>query len=122
MLFYVVGLLCAIAIVAGLILYALRNSIDLYYTPTQLYTAQYLPKQQIRIGGMVALQSIVQNDLQVSFILTDYTHNVTVNYVGLLPDLFKEGQGAVVAGKLNADNIFVAKQILAKHDENYMPR
>ncbi len=104
-------------------MYALRQNIDLFYSPTELHAANILPQQQIRRGGMVRHDSIQHtNNLKVTFVVTDFKDDVIVHYTGILPDLFKEGQGVVASGSLNADNIFVADQILAKHDQNYMPR
>lgn len=112
----------AIAVVA-LTLYALRQNINLFYTTSELFAQPQLPTRQIRIGGMVQAGSIQHKDgLDVSFIVTDYKKDLAVQYTGILPDLFKEGQGVVAVGRLNADQIFIAEQILAKHDENYMPR
>lgn len=115
---FMLGVSCATA----LILYALRQNISLFYTPSELLTQNELPKQQIRIGGMVQAGSLhYAEDLSLNFIVTDFKHNIKVQYTGVLPDLFKEGQGVVALGKLQADQTFLAEQILAKHDENYMP-
>ncbi len=121
---YLLVTLLGIAIVLGLILYALRQNIDLFYTPSELSKIKtQLPQQQIRIGGMVQKNSLEYLEaLKVRFIVTDYKQDVLVEYVGILPDLFKEGQGVVAAGRLNMENVFIAEQILAKHDQNYMPR
>lgn len=114
--------MCGIAVASGLILYALRQNLDLYYTPEQLLTTDPLPQGRIRIGGMVQEGSIAHSDnLGVSFIVTDYKREVKVIYKGILPDLFKDKQGVVALGKINAAQTFEADQILAKHDENYMP-
>lgn len=124
-LWYIIISLLGVAAVIGLILYALRQNIDLYYTPSELHKVQatYIPQQQIRIGGMVQNQSLqTLEELKIRFVVTDFEQDITVEYVGILPDLFKEGQGVVAAGRLNADNVFIADQILAKHDQNYMPR
>ena len=112
----------SIAMASGLILYALRQNIDLYFTPEQLLAANPRPMNRVRIGGMVKDGSIKRNnDLSLSFIVTDYKCDLQVVYNGILPDLFKSSQGVVALGHLNADQVFVADQILAKHDENYMP-
>ncbi len=119
---YIVILLIGAASVLGLILYALRQNIDLYYTPTELLAIKNVPKHQIRIGGMVREQSVQKmHDLRVRFVVTDFNNDVQVEYDGILPDLFKEGQGVVAMGRLSDNNVFVANQILAKHDQNYMP-
>lgn len=108
---------------AVLALYALNKNIDLYYTPTQLLSAKLDSNQIIRLGGMVKKHSVqfAQQGLQVDFILTDYTHDIPVIYDGVLPTLFREGQGVVVQGKLNTQGILIADQVLAKHDATYMP-
>jgi len=106
----------------GLILYALKNSIDLYYTPQQIQGNQQIISKSIRLGGLVEKNSISKYDgLSLSFIVTDNIHRIKVQYNGILPDLFKEGQGVVVLGELKNDGEFVAKQVLAKHDEKYKP-
>lgn len=112
-----------LASVSGLILYALRQNISLFYTPNQLVHAQVASDQMIRVGGMVVKGSLVRfnNDLEVSFKLTDYQATLDVQYAGILPDLFREGQGIVAIGyKVDAHH-FKAIEVLAKHDENYMP-
>lgn len=118
----VVIFMCGFTVASGLILYALRQNLDLYYTPEQLLTADPLPQSRIRIGGMVQEGSIAHADnLSVTFTVTDYKRELKVAYKGILPDLFKDGQGVVALGKLNDAKVFEADQILAKHDENYMP-
>lgn len=112
----------AFASVVGLVLYALRQNINLFYTPAQLFAAERMPIHRIRIGGMVQAHSVKRgSDLNVSFTITDFKKELQVQYSGVLPDLFKEGQGVVALGTMNTDQIFIAEQILAKHDENYMP-
>ena len=106
----------------GLILYAMSQNINLFYTPTQVAQGEVSVGQQIRIGGMVKEGSVVSaNDsLQVRFETTDFVHAVPIEYEGLLPDLFREGQGVVADGALDNNGTFQATQILAKHDEDYM--
>ncbi|MDP2379113.1 MAG: cytochrome c maturation protein CcmE, partial [Pseudohongiella sp.] len=106
----------------GLSLYALSNNIDLFFTPTQVAAGEVTPGQRIRVGGMVKEGSVEhsQEILEVSFITTDYNHDVLIKYAGILPDLFREGQGIVAEGAMSADGTFVASRVLAKHDENYM--
>lgn len=117
---YVLLSLCGLAAVISLVLYSLRQNINLFYTPEQLCAAVPRPKGRIRVGGM--LKEIIATDgLQIDFIVTDYKQDITVKYVGVLPDLFKQGQGVVVLGKLTAPQQFMAEQVLAKHDEKYMP-
>jgi len=106
----------------SLVLYTLKQNINLYYTPTQLKTTNVLSEQIIRLGGIVEKSSVKfsQNGLQVKFFVADSANRVQVNYSGVLPALFREGQGVVVEGELK-DNIFIAEQVLAKHDEKYIP-
>ena len=120
MLFAIMALL---AVVSGLVLYALRQNISLFYTPTQLVEGQAPTARMIRIGGMVVPHSIHRSEanLSVEFQITDYHHTVTVVYRGILPDLFREGQGIVAMGVLIDKTHVKASEVLAKHDENYMP-
>lgn len=106
----------------GLSLFALSNNIDLFFTPTQVAAGEVTPGQRIRVGGMVKEGSVEHNQdiLEVSFITTDYNHDVRVHYAGILPDLFREGQGIVAEGSMSPDGTFIASRVLAKHDENYM--
>lgn len=113
-----------VLVIAGLIAYALRQNISLYYTPAQIERHQAPIGQLIRVGGMVVKGSIQQEPkrLNVAFALTDYQSKILVHYQGVLPDLFREGQGVVVKGRLISSNDFQAVEVLAKHDENYMPK
>lgn len=112
-----------LAIVAGLVLYALRQNISLFYSPMQIAAGEAPLKRQIRVGGMVEKGSIKRSthSLDVQFDITDYNKTITVAYTGILPDLFREGQGIVVEGQLIDKSHFKAIQVLAKHDANYMP-
>lgn len=107
----------------GLMAYALRGNINLFYPPAEVAAGNAPVGQPLRVGGMVVEGSIKrsQDSLKVEFELTDYQATVPVEYEGILPDLFGEGQGAVAAGKLNAQGVLRASEVLAKHDENYMP-
>lgn len=118
LIFIATGLSLAI----GLSLYALSNNIDLFFTPTQVAAGEVTPGQRIRVGGMVKEGSVEHSDetLQVSFITTDYSNDVRIHYSGILPDLFREGQGIVAEGSMTAEGLFVASRVLARHDENYM--
>lgn len=117
----VVSLICGCAIALGLILTALSQNIDLFFTPTQLLS-QSVPNKTIRVGGMVVINSVVRHEnRKVEFTITDYNHQLKISYQGILPDLFKEGQGIVALGKLDKKGNFIAHQVLAKHDEKYMP-
>lgn len=112
-----------LASAVGLVLYALQQNINLFYSPTEVAQGEAPREKLIRVGGMVVENTVKrdQNTLSVSFDVTDYAHQVTIEYQGILPDLFREGQGIVAQGSLNSDGVFIAKEVLAKHDENYMP-
>jgi cytochrome c-type biogenesis protein CcmE len=101
----------------------LRQNISLFYTPTQIAAGEAPQQHHIRLGGMVEKNSILrgQKGLEVQFKITDFNRTITVTYTGILPDLFKEGQGVVAEGQLVDNQHFRASQVLAKHDENYMP-
>ena len=107
----------------GLILFALNSNLDYFLTPSELQTNENLvlsANRRVKLGGMVKKESFSINKNKVNFEVTDYENSIKVIYEGLLPDLFKEGKGIVVLGKYN-DGIFYADEVLAKHDENYMP-
>ena len=122
LLFIVAGILLVAAAV-GLVLYALKNNVSLYFTPTQVYNKEAPQGRSFRVGGLVEPGSLQrENDgLTVHFSITDSSKSMPVTYKGILPDLFKEGKGVVAQGKLETDNVFHAEEVLAKHDENYMP-
>lgn len=107
----------------GLATYALRKNIDLFYPPAELVAGKAPVGKNIRAGGMVVKGSLVRStdSLRVTFDITDFKSTVKVVYTGILPDLFAEGQGVVARGALDADGVFQATEVLAKHDENYMP-
>lgn len=123
--------MAVLGIIIGLVIYALSQNMNAYYTPTEITKAteenQKILKKNLRLGGMVKPHSLKRaTDLQVEFMVTDYTQDLFVTYRGILPDLFREGQGIVAEGQLVIDqdakkNVFVANRILAKHDEKYMP-
>jgi len=111
---------CTIA--TGLALLALRENINLFFSPSQIVEGTAPSNTTIRLGGMVVAGSVQRGDnLGVTFVLTDLAEQVTVTYEGILPDLFREGQGIVTQGKLDSTGRFVAEQVLAKHNETYMP-
>ena len=119
---YVTILIGAAVSIVALVLFALNQNINLYYTPNEVAKGQAPANKRIRVGGLVVNNSIQrQEGLAVSFTVTDFLENLTIEYKGILPDLFKEGQGVVALGRLTSPNVFQAEQILAKHDENYMP-
>lgn len=107
---------------AALVLYALGRNIDLFYTPSQVAAGEVAPERRVRIGGMVREGSVERapDSLLVRFTATDYASDVRVRYEGVLPDLFREGQGVVAEGRIGPDGVFLASRVLAKHDENYM--
>ena len=117
----IVGALIAVGLAAVLILNALNSNIALYVTPSDVAAGKSPTGQAFRIGGMVKDGSIKRDGLTVHFVITDMVKDIPVAYTGILPDLFKEGKGAVIQGRLNPNGQFIASEVLAKHDENYMP-
>ncbi len=117
------GALALIGIIAALVLNALNSNIALYITPTEVAAGKAPQGKLFRIGGLVKEGSIQRqaDGVTISFVITDTAQDIPVAYKGILPDLFKEGKGAVAQGKLNEAGTFVATEVLAKHDENYMP-
>ncbi len=115
--------LAVLGVAAGLVLYALRDTIIFFYTPSDIAEKGVAPGQRFRLGGMVEAGSLKRGEgTVVSFVVTDTIKALPVTYNGLLPDLFREGQGVVAEGKLDANGMFTADTVLAKHDENYMPK
>lgn len=113
----------AIAVAVGLILFALSDQIVFFQSPTDIAEKSVPPGQRIRLGGLVKEGSVVRGEgTQVSFSVTDTANEVAVVFTGILPDLFREGQGVVTEGVLGGDGVFKADTVLAKHDENYMPK
>ena len=104
----------------SLILYSLNSNLDYFFTPSELKDVDIPTKKIIKIGGMVLEGSVDRNASDISFTITDYENSIVVLFEGIVPDLFKEGSGVVALGYLN-DEIFYAEEVLAKHDENYMP-
>lgn len=122
-LYMIIIMITGVMITVSLALYALNNNINLYYTPSQITQEVLQQHRNMRIGGMVEKGSFhrIKNTLQVDFVVTDFTKQLAIQYNGILPALFREGQGIVAEGSFNESGVFVAKQILAKHDEKYMP-
>lgn len=120
---YLVLLVVGLGGAAALTLRAFEANLLFFFTPTQVAAGEIIPARPFRIGGLVADGTVVhhEDDLRVTFAITDTVSEVQVSYSGVLPDLFREGQGVVVRGRLAADGGFVASEVLAKHDENYMP-
>jgi cytochrome c-type biogenesis protein CcmE len=117
------GALAIIGIIAALVLNALNSNIALYITPTEVAAGKAPKDKLFRIGGLVKEGSILRqaDGVTIQFVVTDTEKDIPVHYKGILPDLFKEGKGAVAQGKLTTDGNFIATEVLAKHDENYMP-
>ena len=119
---YIMIALVGLGLVIGLVLYGLKNNVSLYFTPTQVFNKEAPVGRSFRIGGLVEVGSMQRLDgLTVKFVLSDLHKSIPVTYKGILPDLFKEGKGAVVQGRIEADGVMHAQEVLAKHDENYMP-
>jgi cytochrome c-type biogenesis protein CcmE len=114
--------LCALGLAVALVLVAFEEGIVFFYSPSDLAEIDVPQGRTIRVGGLVEEGSVEQGeDATVAFHITDLNQVVKVNYKGILPDLFREGQGVVVVGVMEADGGFTANEVLAKHDENYMP-
>lgn len=120
-LYFILIVLVGISAAVAFALFALRKNINLYYTPSELF--QQKLQSAVRLGGFVVQGSVhhQKNTLKVTFVLTDFHQKVPVEYVGVLPSLFREGQGIVAAGHLNTKGVFVANQVLAKHGAQYHP-
>jgi cytochrome c-type biogenesis protein CcmE len=120
LLWIVLGLV-ALSVAAALVLDAFRSNLVFFFTPTQVASNEAPAGRAFRVGGMVESGSLQREGKHVRFVITDFTRQVAVEYTGILPDLFKEGRGVVAQGRLDAAGVFQAEQVLAKHDENYMP-
>ena len=121
-LYWIAGILLVSTAITVLLIYALNENINLFFTPSQIALQEAPIKSRIRIGGMVEKGSVIRKEgVKVEFVVTDFKHTVKIEYNGVLPDLFREGQGVVAMGRLVSKDLFLADQILAKHDEKYMP-
>jgi len=120
---WIVGGLAALGIAAALVLNAFQSNLVFFFTPTQVAAREAPQGRPFRVGGLVEAGSLARepNSLTVRFRVTDTAQTIPVTYTGLLPDLFKEGKGVVAQGTLGPDGVFRASEVLAKHDENYMP-
>jgi cytochrome c-type biogenesis protein CcmE len=118
---WIVAGLAGLSIVIALVLNAFRSNLVFFFTPTQIANKEAPVGRTFRIGGMVVQGSLRRQGTEVQFMVTDTARSIPVNYTGILPDLFKEGKGVVAEGRLEDDGHFHANQVLAKHDENYMP-
>ena len=114
------GVLVAVGAIAALVLNAFQSNLVFFYSPSQIAAHEAPDARTFRLGGMVEKGSVKRDGVSVSFIVTDTAKTVPVRFEGILPDLFKEGKGVVAQGQLK-DGVFVAREVLAKHDENYMP-
>jgi len=117
----VIGVLASIGTAVALVLNAFNSNLVFFYTPSQIASKEAPLGRTFRIGGLVQAGSVARNGVSVTFTVTDTAKSVPVRYEGVLPDLFKEGKGVVAQGQLGADGVFAAREVLAKHDENYMP-
>jgi cytochrome c-type biogenesis protein CcmE len=117
----IIGGLAFLAAAAGLALTALEDNIVFFRSPSELADKPAMVGEALRIGGLVREGSVTRDGLRARFQVTDLAHNIDVTYAGMLPDLFREGQGVVAEGRFDADGVFVADTVLAKHDETYMP-
>jgi cytochrome c-type biogenesis protein CcmE len=114
--------LAALGGATAMVLVAFNDSLVFFYSPSELKAKAVAADRRVRIGGLVELHSVLKDGRNVSFRVTDGATDLPVTYTGVLPDLFREGQGVVAEGSLRADGSFAANTVLAKHDENYMPR
>ena len=121
--FIIVSLLISLTLILYSILRALETNIDLYLTPTQVESGEYNIDKSFKLGGMVKKESLKQSEsLEIKFTVTDFNKEIEVVYIGILPNLFKENSGVVASGHLDKEKkVFIADEVLAKHDETYMP-
>lgn len=119
----VLGIVAGVSIAGALALSAFRQNVTFFFDPTQVASGKVPAGERFRLGGMVTQGSLhrAAGSLEVRFVVTDFSHDVPVSYTGVLPDLFREGAGVVAHGRMRADGTFVADEVLAKHDEKYMP-
>ncbi len=120
---YIIVGIAAVGLAVGLVLNALKDNVSLYFTPTQVFDKEAPQDRSFRIGGLVEAGSLKRegDGLTVHFVITDLKRSLPVVYRGILPDLFKEGKGVVAQGKMESDGVMHVSEVLAKHDENYMP-
>ena len=122
-LYWVLGILVGVGIAGALALSAFKKNVMFFFDPTQVAAGEVKQGERFRLGGMVSKGSFHRQpgSLEVNFIVTDFKTELPVKYTGVLPDLFREGQGVVAHGRIDTDGVFVADEVLAKHDEKYMP-
>jgi cytochrome c-type biogenesis protein CcmE len=117
----IIGGIVVLALAAGFVLNAFQSNLVFFFTPTQVAQGEAPKNKMFRVGGMVKEGSVKRDQAVIEFVVTDTARDIPVRYSGLLPDLFKEGKGVVAQGRLDEQGLFVASEVLAKHDENYMP-
>ena len=117
----ILGGLASVGVASALVLNALNSNVAFFFTPTQVTSGEAPQGRAFRVGGLVKPGSLQRDQMTVEFVITDTARDMRVRYTGILPDLFKEGKGAVAQGRLNPHGEFEASEVLAKHDENYMP-
>ena len=117
----ILAALAAAGAVTALVLNAFRSNLVFFYSPSQIQAGEAPAQRRFRLGGLVQAGSLRREGIEVSFLVTDTARTIPVRYRGILPDLFKEGKGVVAQGRLGTDGVFAADEVLAKHDENYMP-
>jgi cytochrome c-type biogenesis protein CcmE len=117
----ILGIVAAVGVAVALVLNAFQSNLVFFYSPSQVAAKEAPVGRTFRLGGMVTSGSLKRDGVTVSFLVTDTVQTIPVRYQGILPDLFKEGKGVVAQGQVGPDGVFVAREVLAKHDENYMP-
>jgi cytochrome c-type biogenesis protein CcmE len=117
----VAGIAGAVGVAAALVLNAFNSNLVFFYSPSQVAAKEAPAGRTFRLGGLVEQGSVKRDGVSVRFVVTDLAQAIPVRYEGILPDLFKEGKGVVAQGQVGGDGVFVAREVLAKHDENYMP-
>jgi cytochrome c-type biogenesis protein CcmE len=117
----IAGIVGAVGVAVGLVLNAFQSNLVFFYSPSQIAAKEAPTSRTFRLGGLVKEGSVKREGTEVQFAVTDTAQTIAVRYNGILPDLFKEGKGVVAQGQLREDGVFVAREVLAKHDENYMP-
>jgi len=117
----ILGIVASVGVATALVLNAFRSNLVFFYSPSQVAAKEAPVGRTFRLGGLVEQGSVKRDGVTVRFLVTDTAKTIPVRYDGILPDLFKEGKGVVAQGQVGADGVFVAREVLAKHDENYMP-
>ena len=117
----IVGIVAAVGVAAALVLNAFQSNLVFFYSPSQVVAKEAPIGRTFRLGGLVQAGSLQRDGVTVRFLVTDTARTIPVRYQGILPDLFQEGKGVVAQGQVGEDGVFVAREVLAKHDENYMP-